>query len=97
MDGLANPSRRRFLTLRPAAAGDGFVARPGDGCLPFLGTDCQICRDACPAGAIRFVPRRGGPFLPSVEASSCTGCGDCVGACPTAAMALGAAAERADG
>ncbi|HUG60258.1 MAG TPA: ferredoxin-type protein NapF [Methylomirabilota bacterium] len=60
----------------------------GDGCLPFEGVVCQSCRDACPESAIRFQPRRGGPFLPDIRVSACTGCGACIAPCPTSAIRL---------
>lgn len=63
-------------------------------CLPRAGIDCQACRDACPQEAIRFPPRRGGPFLPQVTASLCTGCGACVAPCPVSAIALAPMTEE---
>lgn len=91
-----NPSRRSFLTGRldrpplgdPATETASRIAAVGSGCLPLRGVDCQICRDVCPAEAIRFRPRRGGPFLPDIRAAACTGCGDCGRACPTGAIVL---------
>lgn len=65
-------------------------------CLPRAGIDCQACRDVCPQEAIRFPPRRGGPFLPQVTASLCTGCGACVAPCPVSAIALAPMAEACD-
>ncbi|WP_411034147.1 ferredoxin-type protein NapF [Shinella sp. BYT-45] len=56
-------------------------------CLPFRHVDCQACRDACPAGAIRFRPVRGGPFVPDLDAQACTGCGACISVCPVGAVA----------
>ncbi|CAH2601814.1 Ferredoxin-type protein NapF (periplasmic nitrate reductase) [Rhodovastum atsumiense] len=47
------------------------------------------CRDACPAGAIRFTLARGGA-RPHVVAASCTGCGDCVRVCPADALRVSA-------
>lgn len=58
------------------------VATIGEGCLPFMGVDCQACRDACPVEAIRFIPRKGGPFVPRLNDDICTGCGACISVCP---------------
>jgi len=54
----------------------------GDDCLAFQKVDCQACRDACPTQAIRFRPRLGGPFIPELNETRCTGCGACVSVCP---------------
>jgi ferredoxin-type protein NapF len=56
-------------------------------CLPFQRVDCQACRDACPVGAIRFRPVRGGPFVPELAPEACTGCGACISVCPVGAVA----------
>ncbi|NLA67007.1 MAG: ferredoxin-type protein NapF [Gammaproteobacteria bacterium] len=87
-----------------AACGEGaFVAptgRPwalrawiGDACLAGAGVVCWSCRDACGESAIRFPPAL--PVArPQVAADRCTGCGGCVGACPTSAITIaGASAE----
>jgi NAD-dependent dihydropyrimidine dehydrogenase PreA subunit len=104
VDEPASPTRRNFLTGRfgePDLASDGVDPGPryavvGDGCLARRGVDCQVCRDACPEAAIRFRPRRGGPFLPEVIAAVCTGCGDCGPPCPTAAIRFEPVEESAD-
>lgn len=59
-----------------------------DRCLARLDVVCQSCRDACPQTAIRFKPRRGGPFLPEVLEDTCTGCGACISTCPARAIEL---------
>jgi ferredoxin-type protein NapF len=56
-------------------------------CLAFNHVDCQACRDVCPHEAIRFRPRLGSPFTPTVIADDCTGCGACIAICPVAAVA----------
>jgi ferredoxin-type protein NapF len=67
------------------------VAVIGDGCLAEAGIVCRSCGDCCPESAIRFRPRIGLPPQALVNESACTGCGECVGACPGEAITLGAA------
>lgn len=55
-------------------------------CFAFLHVQCESCRDACLAGAIRFLPRTGGPATPRLRHESCTGCGDCLAVCPAGAL-----------
>lgn len=57
-------------------------------CLALNNIECQSCRDVCPPGAIRFQPRRGGPFLPAIIAPDCTGCGACIAVCPSNAVSI---------
>lgn len=59
----------------------------GDDCLGRRGVICEVCRDACPEGAIRFAPRSRGPFLPEIAGEKCSGCGACIAPCPTSAIA----------
>lgn len=72
---------------QPAARFDHVVAI-GDNCLAFRHVDCQACRDACPTQAIRFRPRRGGPFVPELETDACTGCGACIQVCPAGVIQI---------
>lgn len=65
-----------------------------DRCLARNGVECQFCRDACPEQAIHFRPRIGGPFLPEVNQTACTGCGACIGVCPVRAIDLVQRAEE---
>lgn len=57
-------------------------------CLALNYVDCQACRDCCVTDAIRFVPRRGGPFSPNIDPDSCVGCGACVSTCPVDAIEM---------
>jgi ferredoxin-type protein NapF len=83
-----NLSRRGFLTGSFATKAAPYVAVIGEGCLAAEGVFCASCGDTCPAAAIRFVPRSGGPFLPEIIAKNCTGCGACVAICPASAIRL---------
>ncbi|MCK1518629.1 4Fe-4S dicluster domain-containing protein [Bradyrhizobium sp. 190] len=67
------------------------VAVIGDDCFVEAGIVCRSCGDSCPESAIRFRPRIGLPPQAIVNETTCTGCGECVGACPGEAITLGAA------
>ena len=67
------------------------VALIGELCLAEAGIVCRSCGEACPDSAIRFRPRIGLPPQAIVDQAACTGCGQCVGACPGEAITLGAA------
>lgn len=72
----------------PDAQSFDHVMAIGEGCLAFGNVDCQACRDACPTEAIRFRPRRGGPFVPALVEDACTGCGACVSVCPVGVIKI---------
>lgn len=90
-------SRRQFLTGRlrgPAAPAD--PARPrtaliASTCLARNRIVCRNCGEVCAPRAIRFTVAAGGIAAPDVDPRACTGCGDCVPACPVDAIALLAA------
>lgn len=56
------------------------------GCFAHAGIACMSCRDVCPEQAIAMQPKIGAPFLPQIDAASCTGCGACSATCPAEAI-----------
>lgn len=64
------------------------MAAIGRRCLAVESVECRVCGEHCPARAIRFRPLGRGRWLPDIDGAACTGCGACVGPCPTAAVAL---------
>lgn len=93
-------ARRAFLRGRveptPAAlpaVATQHIARLGLGCLALANVVCRSCGDVCEAAAIGFRPRLGGAAQPQLDAERCSGCGDCLSACPSAAITLIAAAR----
>ena len=85
------PGRRAFLLGTPVAP-QLTGARIDERCLELQGIVCQACRDVCDRGAIRFLPLAGGVAKPVVDPSTCNGCGECLPACPAAAIAIQEAA-----
>lgn len=59
-----------------------------DSCLAFNAIACSTCADFCTTGAISLHPRRGSAPQPQVDQDRCTGCAECVGACPASAISL---------
>jgi ferredoxin-type protein NapF len=64
------------------------VAAIGADCLAERGVECRVCGEACPEGAIRFHLQLGRVAGPVLDAGRCTGCGACIGPCPTRAIAM---------
>ena len=67
-------------------------ARVAGSCLTHRGVVCLSCRDACGEAAIRFRPALG-VARPELDPERCTGCGACVGVCPTSAIVIAAPRE----
>jgi ferredoxin-type protein NapF len=57
-------------------------------CLAYQNVVCRSCGESCEHAAIRFSPRLGGAAEPLLNTDLCTGCGDCLVVCPTAALRL---------
>ena len=53
------------------------------GVIPERCTDCRLCKDVCPTGAISFIES-----VAHIEVADCRGCGRCVEACPQEAIVL---------
>lgn len=76
-------SRRQFLRGSGEPSPQVTIAAA---CLAFNGVDCRLCDDACDQRAIRFRPRPGGAYTPSIDTESCTACGECLAVCPVGAL-----------
>ena len=63
-----------------------------DQCIAWGRGMCDRCEGACPENAIIFV----GMLHPRIIPTRCTLCGDCVPVCPTQAIAIRPANERAN-
>jgi ferredoxin-type protein NapF len=55
-------------------------------CLEFRGITCRACEESCEAEAIRFRPLPGPVTQARIVADDCTGCGECLRACPEKAI-----------
>lgn len=97
-------SRRQFLRGRFAVTDSSKLADDpaapklaviGVGCIAFAqNVVCRSCGDVCDVAAIRFSPRVGGAACPAVLDAHCTGCGECISACPANAITLTALAVQ---
>lgn len=68
------------------ATGWAWRAEAGADCLALNGVTCRSCEDHCDHQAIRFRLMTQGRSAPQFDPAACTGCGECVGACPAGAI-----------
>ncbi|MBN9672729.1 ferredoxin-type protein NapF [Roseibium aggregatum] len=73
--------------IRPATAWN-VRAQMLPNCLSYNGIACRACEDHCEERAIRFRLMTGSRSVPVVDTETCTGCGECAGACPTASISF---------
>ena len=57
-----------------------------DACLSAKGVVCRTCEEQCDPGAISFKLALGGVANAQVDATVCTGCGECIAPCPVDAI-----------
>jgi len=57
-------------------------------CLSYNGIACRSCQDHCETQAIRFRLMTGNRSLPVIDLDTCTGCGECAAACPSASISF---------
>jgi len=68
---------------------NGRTLKIGLECLTGQGVVCRFCAEVCAEEAIRFHPVPGAAARPRLDSSRCTGCGDCLEACPASAITIG--------
>lgn len=82
------PVSRRDILFGVRRSSDDSVVQVADHCLSLSGVACRACEDVCAVRAIRFRPCLGGTDWLSVDAETCTGCGECLPVCPVDALSL---------
>lgn len=85
-DGSAAAAADEAVASGAAARAGGATPNITDACLARQRIECRVCGERCDEGAIRFRPTLGGVAQPELLAERCTGCGDCLQACPTGAL-----------
>ena len=60
----------------------------GDDCLARNGVICRSCGERCEEAAIHFQLLTRGRATPSLDGARCSGCGDCLNACPTGSIRI---------
>ena len=81
-------SRRSFLSGARRTPDGVNLPTISERCLATRGVYCRSCVDACAEAALRGVPTLGGGAQILVDAERCTGCGDCLRACPADAVEM---------
>ena len=94
-DGTCSPSCKMLqVTCTAPKVCSDMTGTANCSCPPYTtGTMCEACRDVCPTRAIRAIPRLRQAPIVAVREVDCTGCGDCVAACPVSAITLVGAAH----
>ena len=59
-----------------------------ENCLAYNNTECRSCYDPCEVSSIKISAKAGGISIPTINSSSCTGCGACFSVCPTRAISM---------
>lgn len=73
---------------RGKSAPFNLVSAVSDDCFSERGVICRSCAEICETQAIRFNQVVGGIAHVIMNASSCTGCGECVSICPANAITI---------
>jgi len=89
---MLSVTRAQFLRgdwqEKPLSPSPDAVAQIKTGCLTSQGVFCRTCGEACEPEAIIFTPVVGHAPTPAINADTCTGCGECIGICPTNVITL---------
>jgi len=86
-DACAEACEANVLSLENSATSEKINARfriSTEGCVAHHGVICFSCKEPCIDDAILF----NGMFNPVIDDEKCTGCGFCLGRCPTQAISF---------